>query len=162
MCACAHAHVHLSQLCLNPCWCLHYLLAFVKLLITFSVSMYICVILCLFSAMGRRVGALQISGIIWTEGPCPNHWQQTFIERGELCRGQQRGHSEGTQGVLGPVRQLFCTFYMDTIWPLHSFWTRLPFKKQRSPCIFVFTGTWYDAYTFFAHVCICHRQLLKT
>ena len=38
---------------------------FVKLLVTFSISMYItCVILCLFSSVGRRVGALQISIII--------------------------------------------------------------------------------------------------
>ena len=36
-----------------------------KLLITFSISMYImCVILCLFSALSRRVGALQMPTII--------------------------------------------------------------------------------------------------
>ena len=38
---------------------------FVKLLITFSISMYILrVILCLFSALSRKVGALHISIII--------------------------------------------------------------------------------------------------
>ena len=113
--------------------------------------------------MGRRVGTLQISIIIWTEGPCPIHWQQTFIELGELCRGQQQGHWEGTQGVLGPVRQLFCTFYMDTIWPLHSFWTRLPFKKQFNavPVFLFLKGHDMTLYTFFAHVCIYRRQLLK-
>ena len=41
------------------------MLAFAKLLMTFSISMYImCVILCLFSALSRGVGALQISIII--------------------------------------------------------------------------------------------------
>ena len=41
------------------------MLAFVKLLITFSISMYImCVILFLFSALSRRVSALQMSIII--------------------------------------------------------------------------------------------------
>ena len=40
-----HACVHLAQLCLNPCRCLHYALVFVKLLIKFSISKYImCVI----------------------------------------------------------------------------------------------------------------------
>ena len=40
-------------------------LAFVKLLITLSISLYImCFILCLFSALIRKVGALQISIII--------------------------------------------------------------------------------------------------
>ena len=59
-----HAHTH-TKLCLNLCWCLYYMLAFAKLLITFSISMYImCVILCLFSALSRRVRALQISIII--------------------------------------------------------------------------------------------------
>ena len=50
---------------MNPCCCLHYELAFDKLLITFSVSMYVIgVLLCLFSALSRGVGALQISVII--------------------------------------------------------------------------------------------------
>ena len=41
------------------------MLAFVKLLITFSISMYImCVILFLFSALSRRVSALQMYIII--------------------------------------------------------------------------------------------------
>ena len=41
------------------------MLAIVKLLITFSISMYImCVILFLFSALSRRVSALQMSIII--------------------------------------------------------------------------------------------------
>ena len=45
--------------------CLHYELAFVKLLITVSISMNsMCVLLCLFSALSRRVGALQISIIL--------------------------------------------------------------------------------------------------
>ena len=34
VCECVGAH-------LNPCWCLHYVLAFVKLLITFSILLYI-------------------------------------------------------------------------------------------------------------------------
>ena len=52
--------------------CLHYVLAFSFFLYTFfvanniSISMYImCVILCLFSASSHRVGALQISIIIY-------------------------------------------------------------------------------------------------
>ena len=34
------------------------------------------------------------------------------LSRGTSCRGEQKGHSEGSLGVLGPVRSL-CTFYMD-------------------------------------------------
>ena len=51
---------------------IHYVLAFLNFLYTYifiadniSISMYVtCVILCLFSALSRRVGALQISIII--------------------------------------------------------------------------------------------------
>ena len=50
----------------NPCWCLQYVSAFVKLLITFSILMYIIYmyVLCLFITLSHRVGALQISIII--------------------------------------------------------------------------------------------------
>ena len=41
VCACMHAHAHLAHLCLNPCWCAHYVLSFAKLQITFSILMYI-------------------------------------------------------------------------------------------------------------------------
>ena len=40
-----------TQLRVNPCWCVHCVSCFVKLLITFSILIYLaCVILCLFSA----------------------------------------------------------------------------------------------------------------
>ena len=43
MCACVCVCVCASctKLCLNPCWCLHYVLVFVKLLVTFSMLLYI-------------------------------------------------------------------------------------------------------------------------
>ena len=59
---------------MNPC--LHYVLAF-SCIYSFiadniSISMYIlCVILCLFSALSRRVSALQISIIIIMETDAP-------------------------------------------------------------------------------------------
>ena len=62
VCVCARARI-LHILCLNSCRCLHYVLVFLQLLITFSISMYImCVTsLCLFSAFSHGVGALQMS-----------------------------------------------------------------------------------------------------
>ena len=72
VCVCVHAcvrvraYVHLAHsYVLNLCWCVHYLLAFVKLWVTFSISMHIkCVILCLFNTLSHGVGGLQISIII--------------------------------------------------------------------------------------------------
>ena len=40
-CVCVCEHAHILHICLNPCWCVHYVLAFVKLWITVSISMYI-------------------------------------------------------------------------------------------------------------------------
>ena len=62
MCACAHAsYIVILQPLLMSTLCV----SFFKLLITFSISMYIiCVILCFFSALSCRVGALQVSIII--------------------------------------------------------------------------------------------------
>ena len=72
MCVCVCVCVCVrASLRLNPC--LHYVLAFFFLFFfsnyfiaaNISISMYImCVILCLFSALIRRVGALQISIIV--------------------------------------------------------------------------------------------------
>ena len=84
------SHSWLSPL--NPCWCLHHVLAVVKLLITFSILMYIrCVMLCLFSTLSHRAGALQTSIIIiiiccavhlQKMMPCALlHWVQTFCDQ---------------------------------------------------------------------------------
>ena len=42
--------------CLNPCWCLHYMSAFVNLLITFSISMYIMCVMFIPRFRGRPQG----------------------------------------------------------------------------------------------------------
>ena len=55
VCVCVRACASCTLLCSNPCWCVHYVLASVKLQITFSISMYtVCVIVCLFSALSHR------------------------------------------------------------------------------------------------------------
>ena len=68
VCVCVCVCVCILHICyrINPCCCAHYVLAFIKLLLTFSNSMYfVCVIFCLFNALSRGVGALQISIIIF-------------------------------------------------------------------------------------------------
>ena len=54
--ACMRVWILYMQLCLNPCWYLHYVLAFVKYLITFSISMYIMHVMFVqcFEPWGRR------------------------------------------------------------------------------------------------------------
>ena len=45
VCMCVRAHVCVCVCAyFNPCWCLHYMLALVKLLITFSISVYMMVL----------------------------------------------------------------------------------------------------------------------
>ena len=39
-CVCVHACASCTQLCVNPCRCVHYALAFVKLWMAFSILMY--------------------------------------------------------------------------------------------------------------------------
>ena len=63
------------------------MLAFVKLQITLSISMYIkCVILCLFSALSSGVGTLRISVIITDYFECmatdPRRWWGGGVREG--------------------------------------------------------------------------------
>ena len=78
------------------------MLAFVKLRKTFSISMYtMCVTLCLFNALSRGLGALQIISIIIIiiiiiKTLLQEERRETIVRRGLGWRGLGLGGREGT------------------------------------------------------------------
>ena len=117
---------------------LAFLLFFFLSVIAVSISMYImCVILCLFSALSRRAGVLQISIIIIINRPfCSKHQLASFLTLDTKERTALNNWSNESSGLTSDtsvkivkyesVEQLSAT-------PLHS--TNKDRTRQR-PCIY--------------------------